>query len=201
MARRSTTEKALADTGLITDFVPERPAPIPGLTREQREEWREVVDRMPEDWFPRESHQLLAQYCRHACEARRISGIITAHVAEPLVSEKWLNQYDQLLKMQEREGRAMSSLATRLRITQQLACPRRGTVYRALSKESKTALGLSPLFSVHDELGQVRGPRSPLYEAIETASGAQDQPLSIIISTQAETPAPSYLEEDDLLVL
>jgi hypothetical protein len=30
-----------------------------------------------------------------------------------------LGEYDQLLKMQEREGRALSSLATRLRITQQ----------------------------------------------------------------------------------
>jgi phage terminase large subunit-like protein len=42
---------------------------------------------------------------------------------------------------------------------------------------------------VHDELGQVRGPRSDLYEALETAAGAQDEPLSIIISTQAPTDA------------
>lgn len=30
-----------------------------------------------------------------------------------------IEEYDRLLKMQEREGRAMSSLATRMRITQQ----------------------------------------------------------------------------------
>jgi phage terminase large subunit-like protein len=42
---------------------------------------------------------------------------------------------------------------------------------------------------VHDELGQVRGPRSELYEALETAAGAQESPLSIIISTQAPTSA------------
>jgi phage terminase large subunit-like protein len=40
---------------------------------------------------------------------------------------------------------------------------------------------------VHDELGQVKGPRSELYEAIETATAAQEDPLSIIISTQAPT--------------
>lgn len=71
----------------------------------------------------------------------------------------------------------------------QLFCAELGTLYRALSAEASTAYGLSPVFTVHDELGQVRGPRSELYEALETASGAQEQPLSIIISTQAPTDA------------
>lgn len=68
-----------------------------------------------------------------------------------------------------------------------LVCPELGTMYRALSADASTAYGLSPVFSVHDELGQVRGPRSELYEAIETASAAHESPLSIIISTQAPT--------------
>ena len=67
----------------------------------------------------------------------------------------------------------------------QLECPELGTLYRALSADASTAFGLSPAFMVHDELGQVRGPRSPLYEALETATGAQAAPLSVIISTQA----------------
>ena len=67
----------------------------------------------------------------------------------------------------------------------QLACPELGTLYRALSAEASTAYGFSPVFTVHDELGQVRGPRSELYEALETAAGAQEAPLSIVISTQA----------------
>lgn len=71
----------------------------------------------------------------------------------------------------------------------QLYCPDLGTLYRALSAEASTAYGLSPVFVVHDELGQVRGPRSELYEALETASAAQEAPLSIIISTQAPTDA------------
>jgi phage terminase large subunit-like protein len=71
----------------------------------------------------------------------------------------------------------------------QLLCPDLGTLYRALSAEASTAYGLSPVFVVHDELGQVVGPRSELYEALETAAGAQESPLSIIISTQAPTDA------------
>jgi phage terminase large subunit-like protein len=82
----------------------------------------------------------------------------------------------------------------------QLFCPRLGTLYRALSADASTAYGLSPVLTIHDELGQVRGPRSELYEALETATGAQENPLSIIISTQAPTDADllSVLIDDAL---
>lgn len=71
----------------------------------------------------------------------------------------------------------------------QLLCPDLGTMFRALSADATTAYGLSPALTVHDELGQVKGPRSELYEALETATAAQEEPLSIIISTQAPTDA------------
>lgn len=71
----------------------------------------------------------------------------------------------------------------------QLLCHELGTVYRALSADAATAMGLSPALVIHDELGQVKGPRSELYEALETASAAQADPLSIVISTQAPTDA------------
>ncbi len=67
----------------------------------------------------------------------------------------------------------------------ELQCPELGTVYRALSAEDSTAHGLSPIFAVHDELGQVRGPISKLFNAVENAMGAHRNPLSVIISTQA----------------
>ena len=71
----------------------------------------------------------------------------------------------------------------------ELVCPARGTRYRALSAEASSAYGLNPALIIHDELGQVKGPRFELYEALETATGAEDEPLSIIISTQAPTDA------------
>ena len=81
-----------------------------------------------------------------------------------------------------------------------LSCTELGTRYRALSAEANTAFGLSPSLIIHDELGRVRGPRSPLYEALETAVGAQEAPLTIIISTQAATDADllSILIDDAL---
>jgi phage terminase large subunit-like protein len=69
----------------------------------------------------------------------------------------------------------------------ELFCGLTGVTYRALSADADTGLGLSPVLVVHDELGRVKGPRSPLYDALETATGAHESPLSIIISTQAPT--------------
>jgi phage terminase large subunit-like protein len=71
----------------------------------------------------------------------------------------------------------------------QLFCSELGTLYRALSAEASTAYGLSPVLTVHDEAGQIKGPKSDLYEALETATAAQEEPLTIIISTQAPTDA------------
>jgi phage terminase large subunit-like protein len=71
----------------------------------------------------------------------------------------------------------------------QLYCEELGTLYRALSADASTAFGLSPALTIHDELGQVKGPKSQLYEALETATAAQEDPLTIIISTQAPTDA------------
>jgi phage terminase large subunit-like protein len=84
--------------------------------------------------------------------------------------------------------------------SKQLICPENGSRYRALSAEATTAFGLSPSFVIHDELGQVRGPRFRLYDAMETATGAQFNPLSLIISTQAATDADllSILLDDAL---
>jgi phage terminase large subunit-like protein len=69
----------------------------------------------------------------------------------------------------------------------EILCPALGTVYNALSADASTNLGKSPAFIVHDELGQVKGPRSDLYEALETGTGAHERPLSVVISTQAPT--------------
>lgn len=94
----------------------DRPQAPDDLTDEQAAEWWAIVDRMPADWFQRETHGLLAQYCRHVVSARRISQLIEKAIEDPDLSPK---DYDRLLKMQEREGRALSALAVKMRIAQQ----------------------------------------------------------------------------------
>lgn len=94
----------------------ERPDAPYDLTDEQVEVWRKVTTSMPADWFGPETFDLLTLYCRHVVAARRIAQLIEQQEkAEAFDS----NEYDKLLKMQERESRAMSSLATRMRLTQQ----------------------------------------------------------------------------------
>lgn len=83
----------------------------------------------------------------------------------------------------------------------EIICPERGTVYTALSSDAKTKLGSSPIFAVHDELGQVVGPVSDLYDNVESGMGAHESPMSVVISTQARTDADllSILIDDALL--
>lgn len=65
----------------------------------------------------------------------------------------------------------------------------RNVEYAALSAEAKTKHGLSPYVIIFDEMGQIRGPTNDFVTALETAQGAYDDGLKIIISTQAPTDA------------
>lgn len=86
------------------------------LTDEEADEWQAITERLAADWFPRETHGLLADYCRHVVRGRRIAQLIEAEYDGADVD---VDALDKLYKMAERESRAASSLATRLRITQQ----------------------------------------------------------------------------------
>jgi phage terminase large subunit-like protein len=59
----------------------------------------------------------------------------------------------------------------------------KGSIFAALSSDAATKLGLSPSFTVVDELGYA--PKRDLYDALDSAMGARDNPLLIAISTQA----------------
>jgi phage terminase large subunit-like protein len=59
-----------------------------------------------------------------------------------------------------------------------------GSVFQALSSESKSKHGKSASFVVFDELAQFGADRE-LYDVMVTSSGAHDQPIFFVISTQA----------------
>lgn len=64
--------------------------------------------------------------------------------------------------------------------------------YRALAADGTTAHGLSPVLSILDEVGQIRGPQSDFVDAITTAQGAHEDPLLLAISTQAANDADLF---------
>lgn len=112
----------------VIDIV-KRPKPLPDLTDEQAREWVRVVDALPADWFSADNFPLLAEYCRHIVKARRVAQVVDEiEAAEPLD----LDAMDKAYKMAERESRALSSLATRMRITQHAITNHRG------NKQAKT---------------------------------------------------------------
>ena len=86
----------------------------------------------------------------------------------------------------------LSAYVTPRGTVKELFCQELGTLYKALSADAATKFGLSPALVIHDELGQVKGPRDELYEALETASAAQEEPLTIVISTQAPTDSDLF---------
>ncbi len=58
-----------------------------------------------------------------------------------------------------------------------------GSIYSALSADAGSKMGLSPSFVVYDELGSA--PNRHLFDAMDTATGARENPLMMVISTQA----------------
>ena len=93
------------------------------LNDEETEVWSAVVMSWPADWFSPATAPLRSQYCRHVVQARRIAELIEKSVSDPELS---LAGYDRLLKIQERESRAIATLATKMRITQQATTNHRG---------------------------------------------------------------------------
>lgn len=81
--------------------------------------WLQVVNDQPASSFTPTHSPMLEQYCRHIVQARIIADMIMNFDQAWANDDEGLKRYDKLLAMQEREGRAASSLATRLRITRQ----------------------------------------------------------------------------------
>ena len=72
--RKSSAELSILTMPTLETIM--RPDAPYDLTDEQADEWRAVVNRMPADWFPRETHGMLTQYCRHVVAARRVAQLV-----------------------------------------------------------------------------------------------------------------------------
>lgn len=102
----------------------------------ERGVWIEVVNDQPAAAFSATHAPLLELYCRHIVQARILADELTNFDRAWMADDEGLKRYDRLLGMAERESRAASSLATRLRITRQ-AVEHPTTVGRGLAAQSK----------------------------------------------------------------
>jgi hypothetical protein len=109
MSRKSTASLSVVPIG-----VPVRLAPPDDLTPEQALRWRAVVDSKPVDWFGPDSSPLLKEYVRAEAMCDLLAIQIEAAVVggEPAVVKS-------VLQMRDMESKRLTSIATKLRLTQQ----------------------------------------------------------------------------------
>ncbi len=125
--RRSTASLSIVPLGDL--LARGRPKAPKELTPEQAVEWEAIVHRLPADWFPRESHGLLVEYCRHVIRARKIARLIERLERHRDVD---IDEYSKFCKMGERESKSIALLATKMRISQH-------STYSARKKKGTTA--------------------------------------------------------------
>lgn len=108
--------------GPVVDDGGRPPAPEK-LSPEGKEVWDRVVNAMGPGYFGAETHDLLKDFCRHTVFSDRLAPMVdraledldAIGIADPEV----VKASDRVAAMHERQVRAASSLATRLRITNQ----------------------------------------------------------------------------------
>ena len=92
--------------------------PPTGLTEDQADVWRSVVGARSADFFGEDAIPLLEEYCRVVVMCRLLAMQIEAVIAGS-DGEETAGLLKSFLDMRDKESRRMSSLATKLRITNQ----------------------------------------------------------------------------------
>ena len=131
--RKSTAALSVALAESVTHT--RRLGPPVHVSDAERSVWLEVVNDQPAEAFTATHGPLLELYCRHVVQARVIADELANFDRAWMADDEGLKRYDKLLGMAERESRAASSLATRLRITRQAIDQQ--TVARTLNNHSR----------------------------------------------------------------
>lgn len=103
-----------ASLTVVPSGLPERLVPPSDLTPEQCARWRGVVDSKPHDWFGPDSAPLLKEYVR----AEAMCDLLAFQIEAALKGGEQ-GEVKALLDMRDKESKRLTSLATKLRLTQQ----------------------------------------------------------------------------------
>ena len=111
--------KSAASLAVISGSLDRRPDPPADLTELEAEVWERTVSHEAADIFGTAAlQQMLKDYCRHVVAAERLGASIEARMSDP-ADETSLKDLDCLLKMRDRETKAVADKATKLRLTNQ----------------------------------------------------------------------------------
>lgn len=109
--------KSAASLTVVPAGIPARMEPPQGLTESQVAMWREIVAGKPADWFAADNAPLLAEYVRAVDMCNALAFQIGAALAgDPVEAALLLKGY---LDMRDKEAKRATSIATKLRLTQQ----------------------------------------------------------------------------------
>ncbi len=110
--RKSAAELAVAP---VVTVAPRPVAPV-HMTDDEAGVWEAAVATMEATYFRPSDFDTLANLCRHAVSARRISRWIEEAIGD---EDTDLETLDRLHRMRERETRAATAMARTLRLTKQ----------------------------------------------------------------------------------
>jgi hypothetical protein len=123
----------------VVSIVPgERPPPPEDLTDEQAAIWQSTLARMPADWATPEIWPALKQLCR----LESISAMLGRELAEiergTLKDPEGFKRFGKVRDWHEKEGRAITSLMTKLRVSPQTRYDkfRANTAYKSAVKKN-----------------------------------------------------------------
>lgn len=113
--------KSAASLSVIHGSLDQRPVAPAELTTAEAEVWDRTVTHEAADVFGTAAlQQMLKDYCRHVVAAERLGKVIEGHMAQPGSEDGIsLRELDCLLKMRDRETKAIADKATKLRLTNQ----------------------------------------------------------------------------------
>jgi hypothetical protein len=97
-------------------IVPARPDAPYGLTDNEADIWRQIVNSMAPEHFAASHYPMLSQLCRH-CNAANFIGAMLASVYRSKKIDR--EEYASLLAMQSQESNAINRLMRALRLTPQ----------------------------------------------------------------------------------
>lgn len=133
--RKSAAAVSVAGLGAPIGSASRLQAPL-HLSDAERAIWIEMVNDQPASAFTPTHSPMMEIYCRHIVQSRILADELMNFDRTWLARDDGLKRYDKLLAMSEREGRAASSIATRLRITRQAIDQQ--TVARSNNNASKS---------------------------------------------------------------
>ena len=109
--------KSAAALSVVAGSIDGRPRAPDDLTQAQQSIWDRIVSNEAADVFRTAAlQQLLKEFCRHTDTAARLSEQVDRAVEGTNLS---LQELDTLLRMRDRETKALADKATKLRLTNQ----------------------------------------------------------------------------------